>query len=61
MYFKIANFTGKTHVFESLFKKASGRQAYNLLETPTQAFSCEIGKIFKHFLSQNNSGDWFLK
>ena len=31
MYLKIANFTGKTHVFESLFKKASGPQAYKFI------------------------------
>ena len=56
MYFKIgalknfANLSGKIHVLESLFKKASGPQTCKFIEkkTPTQVFSCDIAKIFKH-------------
>ena len=61
MYFKIgalknfANFTGKIHVLESVFKKASGSKTCKFIKKklPTQVFSCEISKIFKHFFTEH--------
>ena len=37
-------------MLKSLFDKAAGPQACNVIgkETPTQVFSCEISKIFKN-------------
>ena len=39
-------------MLESLFKKLAGwRLATSLKKTPTQVFSCEVGKIFKNTFS----------
>ena len=55
MYFKIdalknfANFTEKYMCWSLFLRKLQALRPANLLKkVPTQVFSCEIGKIFKH-------------
>ena len=49
-------------MLKSLFDKAAGPQACNVIEkeTPTQVFSCEISKIFKNIFIKEHLPWLFL-
>ena len=53
---KFGNFTGKIHVLESLFKKASGFHAGKFIKKRLQE-----AKFSRVIFSQNTSRGWFLK
>ena len=58
-----ANFTGKIHVLESLFKKASGPQACNLIKKRLQHryFPVNLARFSRVIFLQKTSGGSFLK
>ena len=58
-----ANFAGKIHVLESLFKKASGPQACKFIKKRLQHryFPVKLAKFSRTLFLQNTSGGWFLK
>ena len=57
------NFSGKIHVLESLFKKASGPQACKFIKKRLQHryFPVKLAKFSRTLFLQNTSGGWFLK
>ena len=58
-----ANFIGKIHVLESLFKKASGPQACNLIKKRLQHryFPVNLARFSRVIFLQEISGGSFLK
>ena len=58
-----ANFTGKIHVLESLFRKASGPQACKFIEKILQQryFPVKLARFLRVLLLQSASSGWFLK
>ena len=59
----LANFAGKVHVLESLFKKASGPQACRFINKRLQQryFPVKLARFPRALFLQNTSGGWFLK
>ena len=60
----VVNFAGKIqHVLESLFKKASGPQAYKFIKKRLQHryFPVKLARFSRALFLQNTSGGWFLK
>ena len=57
-----ANFTGKIHVLESLFKKASGLQACIFIKKRLQHryFRVKLARFSRALILQNTSDGWFL-
>ena len=58
-----ANFAGKIHVMESLFKKDSSPQACKFIKKRLQHryFPVKLARFSRALFLQNTSGGWFLK
>ena len=58
-----ANFAGKIHVLEHLFKKVSDPQACKFIKTRLQhrCFPVKLARFLRALFLQNTSGGWLLK